>query len=347
MGLFDHLIRELRGMHGTISIPTSVELDENGYMDRACPSDECGEHFKVHFEDWKSLLSDQCTWCPRCGHIESSVAWNTKEQRGQHIGEARRYVRERVARAVQHDARRVNSRASGRGLLTMRMSYRPGRPELVVPAQASDVMTQEFRCEHCQCRYASVGAAFFCPGCGRNSILENFATSLETTKLTVESIPVLRQMMGNLSGPDAAADMVRHLLEEGLCKVVACFQKYAEVSFAEWPDAGAFRVRPNLFQSLSESDRLWRSATTVGYKDILTDAEYQRLVTYFQQRHVLEHQDGFVDQVYIDRSLDRRFNVGQRLVVTEDSVLNLVAIIEKLAHGIGSVRGGSRKSHLT
>ena len=339
--MFDHLIRELRGMQGTISIPTSVELDEKGYMDRACPSGECGEHFKVHFEDWKRILADQSTWCPRCGHTESSAVWNTEEQRDQHIREGRNYVRGRIGRALERDARRVNAQARAGSFLTIRMSYRPGRPELVVPAEASEVMTQEFLCEQCQCRYASVGSPFFCPGCGLNSILGNFPTALETTRLTVQSIPALRETMASLSGPDAAADMARHLLEEGLGKVVACFQKYAEVAFAELPDAGAFEVRPNLFQNLPESDRLWRSATTVGYTDILTDTEYQKLVTYFQQRHVLEHQDGFVDQRYIDRSLDHRFNVGQRLVVSEDSVLDLIEIIRKLADGIGGVRDGA------
>ena len=67
---------------------------------------------------------------------------------------------------------------------------------------------------------------------------------------------------------------------------------------------------------------------------MLADDEYLRLIIYFEQRHVLEHQDGIVDQEYIGRASDSRFADGQRLVVTEDHVLDLVSIIVKLAREI-------------
>ena len=67
---------------------------------------------------------------------------------------------------------------------------------------------------------------------------------------------------------------------------------------------------------------------------MLTDDEYRRLIIYFEQRHVLEHQDGIVDQEYISRANDSRFAAGQRLVVTEGYVLDLVSIIEKLSREI-------------
>ncbi len=334
--MFAQLIRELNRMQGPIQLTTSVEIDDKGYLDRSCPSDECGERFKVAFEEWQSLVTEQSMWCPRCGHAEGSASWSTPEQREQHLSEARNYVRKRIGNAINRQARSFNAQQKPGSFIKMRMSYRPGRPELVMPAKASEVMTQDFRCEHCACRYTSIGAAFFCPACGKDSILANFWTSLETTKLTVRNITALRQTMEELSGKDVAADMSRQLLEEALGKVVACFQKFAEVRFLELKNAIDFEIRPNLFQNLAESDRIWRAAISTGYTDILTNNEYQRLVAYFQQRHVLEHQDGFIDQMYVDRTDDRRFKVGQRLVVTDDGVLDLIALCEKLAQGINS-----------
>ena len=40
--MFDHVIRELRGLQGTVQIPVNFEIDDNGYLDRQCPSAECG-----------------------------------------------------------------------------------------------------------------------------------------------------------------------------------------------------------------------------------------------------------------------------------------------------------------
>ena len=93
-------------------------------------------------------------------------------------------------------------------------------------------------------------------------------------------------------------------------------------------------MRRNLFQSLAESNTVWRDATSTGYTDILSNEEYQSLKMHFQQRHVLVHQDGIVDQQYFDRANDHRFDVGQRLIVTESSVSELAAVVEKLAAGI-------------
>ena len=335
--MFDQLIKELGKMRGTINIPTTVEIDDKGYLDRSCPSDECRENFKINFEDWKHLAANSTTTCPRCGHCEDAAGWSTPEQHEQHINEARNHIQERIGNAMKRDARSFNSRQKSGGFISVRMSYRPGRPELVLPAKSSEVMTQEFHCENCACRYASIGAAFFCPACGTESILENLWTSLETTRQIVDKMPELRQTMEHLSGQDVAADMSRQLLEEALCKVVSCFQKYAEVRFSKLDNASDYQLRPNLFQSLAESDRYWRAATSKGYTDILSHTEYRRLITYFQQRHVLEHQDGFIDETYVSRSQDTRFGVGQRLVVAESSVLDLIAIVEKLAQKIDSI----------
>ena len=53
--MFDHLLRELRNMQGISEISIELEIDDKGYLDRACPSKECGASFKVYYEDWKAV----------------------------------------------------------------------------------------------------------------------------------------------------------------------------------------------------------------------------------------------------------------------------------------------------
>jgi transposase len=69
---------------------------------------------------------------------------------------------------------------------------------------------------------------------------------------------------------------------------------------------GLEKPRRNAFQNLDESNRLWLAAIGRSYPDMLTDGEHRDLVRLVQQRHVLAHQDGAVDQAYLDKAGDRR-----------------------------------------
>ena len=58
----------------------------------------------------------------------------------------------------------------------------------------------------------------------------------------------------------------------------------------------------------------------------------------FQRRHLIEHNNGMVDQRYIDKSGDNSYAVGQRLVVKESDPQTLLAIIKKLSKGLVSLK---------
>ena len=63
--MFDQLIRELRGLQGTTQIPVTLEIDDHGYLDRQCPAAECRDVFKILYEDWVAIVSDEVVYCPR------------------------------------------------------------------------------------------------------------------------------------------------------------------------------------------------------------------------------------------------------------------------------------------
>lgn len=335
--MFDDVMRELRRMERGVKISIDLELDDKGYLDRLCPSGECGAHFKVMFEDWRDIVRDEVVYCPLCRHDAESSEWNTPEQAEYIQKAATAYVQKQLGPAFQSDSRKFNARQSRNSFIQMKMSYRPGSTPIPVPPNATEIMTQEFICEMCNCRYSSIGAAFFCPSCGHNSILDTFANSVQTVKKTVSAIPAIREALLSSTDKNVAEDSIRHICENGLVKVVSSFQHYAEASFHKLPNANQFNVRRNLFQNLEESDSIWRDATLTGYTDILSATEYQALEMYFQQRHLLVHKDGIVDQQYVDRANDHRFDVGQRLIVTDSNVSEIAAIIEKLARGIAAL----------
>jgi len=54
----------------------------------------------------------------------------------------------------------------------------------------------------------------------------------------------------------------------------------------------------------------------------------------FQQRHLLAHTGGIIDQDYITRSGDSSYAVWQRIAVRESAVRDLLAILQKLTDGM-------------
>jgi len=331
VNVFDDVIRKLRQLERGVQVSIDLELDDNGYFDRVCPSNDCGANFKVKFEDWRNIVRDEEVFCPLCRHDAESTEWNTPEQ-VEYIKQAgAAYIQKQLGKAFQSDARRFNRSQDRSSFINMSMSYKQGHIPIPVPANAAEIMTQEFTCDECNCRYSSIGAAFFCPSCGHNSVLDTFVNSVATVSKTLEAIPSIRAALTESTDENVAEDSIRHICENGLVKIVSSFQRYAEACFYKLPNAGSFTVRRNLFQNLADSDTIWRDATGTGYTELLDATEYDALSLYFQQRHVLSHLDGIVDQQYIDRSNDRRFDVGQRLIVTASNVSELATMAEKLA----------------
>jgi len=77
--MFEKLKRELKRLERSgISIP--IGADEEGSIDKECPSENCGFVFKVREENWKNLFKDEAVYCPLCGHEADSNCWWTTEQ---------------------------------------------------------------------------------------------------------------------------------------------------------------------------------------------------------------------------------------------------------------------------
>ena len=104
----------------------------------------------------------------------------------------------------------------------------------------------------------------------------------------------------------------------------------AEALFDRVPGSRSIHRRKNVFQSIAEGSELWRVTIGKRYDDLLTPAEMADLTRFFQQRHLLAHCEGIVDQEYITKSGDQTYAVGQRLVVRVEVVHRTVNLVSKL-----------------
>lgn len=317
-----------------MEIPITFHSDEKGYFDRECPNENCLYVFKVFMEDWKEKVSDEEVHCPMCGHIDTSDRWWTQKQLADIKQVAENFVTGYVQREFQKSFTKLE--ASSRGNKFIKITYKPSNQLTFLnnPLGQSPEWEREVVCSKCQMRYSVIGTAFFCPCCGYNSVEETLEDSLDSIVKMFESLPEMENLFTQSFGRDKATTMIRELVEGMLGDVVSAYQKFAEVLYNRISSSEA---RPNDFQIIEKGSSLFEKATGKGYNSWLTKNELSFLNRMFQQRHVIEHNGGFVDEQYIQKSKDNSYIVGQRLVIHEKDLFLFIKIVSKLATGLKSL----------
>ena len=326
--MFNELRRELRRLEGTNQIPVSIQSDEDGYLDRQCHAEECMFEFKVQMEDWHDKIQDKVV-CPFCGHSAEPDEWNTQDQSEYMREVALSHISRRFRQAMRRDAELWNRRQPRGGLVTITMKVDGHPTQVPLPPSAADPMRLRISCSQCGCRYAVIGAAFFCPVCGHNDAEVLFNLTISGVR---ESLHAITEVRAAISDPDTAENTVRSLVENGLQSGVTAFQRYAEALYSQF--GANSRPRRNAFQDLSEGSRLWYDAAGKHYSEYLSTLELTELKRAFQQRHLLAHTQGFVDQDYILHSDDTYHRLGQRVVIRETTVHYFLDALQKLATGL-------------
>lgn len=326
--MFDELLRELRRLERPQTIRVSISSDDDGYLDRECPAPECLFQFKVHEDDWRDKVRDEEVFCPFCGHTADSGSWLTQEQLAHAKQAAFGHMKGLIGSAMKRDAESWNRRQPRNSFIRITMEVKNAPQTVLVPAAAAEAMRLRISCPACSCRYAVIGAAFFCPFCGHNSAELMFSQSITAIRNALDALGVIRAA---ISDRDTAETTVRLVIENGLQSAVTAFQRYAEVLYARLPSVPT--ARRNAFQNLAEGSDLWHGALGRRYSDHLDGSELAAVTRIFQQRHLLAHRQGLVDEDYIKRSGDTSYRVGQRLVVRETAVREGLDRIEKLAAG--------------
>lgn len=337
--MFDSLISRIKQLDSGVRISIPIALDDEGYYDRLCHSPECGAEFKVLWDDWRAIVRDEVVYCPTCRFEARATEWHTEAQQRQIRDAGMRYVQGQVQEGMVESSRRFNSTQPRDGFITMRLSYRPSALPIVMPASAADLLQQRWSCEECNCRYASLGAAFFCPSCGHNSAVATFDHTLTTVRKSLDAIPQLSALLER----GDANDLSRRFSEDGIVKLVGTFQRFAEALYLSLPDATP--GRRNVFQTIDEASELWYEAIGTGYRELLSVDELSAVTRYVQQRHLLTHCDGVVDQQYLDRSGDTTYRMGQRIVVRPDDARSLADLLSKLASGLRAAAAEAGRAH--
>jgi uncharacterized Zn finger protein (UPF0148 family) len=323
--MFDHTQRELRRLGRTREVSVPIETDAEGYFDKECPSEPCLFLFKVHSDDWSQIVRDEEVFCPSCRHAAPANSWYTSAQ----LEAAKEYaigqITNSLNKAMRADAAASKRRQNRNSFISITLDVKGGRDAVLVPVAAAEPMRLRTTCEQCKCRYSYIGAAYFCPSCGVNSARHTFSQTMKAIRTAAEMGDTLKKSLE----PDEAEVMTRTLLEKAMQDTVMSFQRLCEQLYERHAQKTA---RRNAFQNLESGSALWSSEIGVDYLSMVGQNKLGQLKVYFQQRHLLAHQQGVVDQDYIDRSGDTAYVIGQRLVIKGTHVREFADLVEELAN---------------
>lgn len=327
--MFKNLIEKLNQLEGKeVSVP--IECDKNGYLDKQCPSEACEFLFKVHKDDWENIFKDEAVWCPLCRHEEPANQWYSIAQVEHAREQTLVAVKGEIHNSLVSDVQTFNRRQPRNSLVSMTMECKGGPVRTsIIPAKATDEMRLEITCEECKSRFSVIGNAFFCPACGHNSVTQTYADSLRKIQVKRDNLEVIRHALIDSTGKDEAELTCRSLLESCISDGVVAFQKFCEGLYTPYGEAPF-----NAFQRLQQGGALWGKAIGKDYHTWLETIELERLNILYQKRHLLAHNEGIVDKKYIEKSGDDSYKEGQRIVVSERDISELLNYLDRLGCGL-------------
>jgi hypothetical protein len=331
--MFDEVlkaIKKLDGFQESVAIP----CDDDGHLDRLCPADDCDSRFKVFGDDWRDRVPDETAWCPSCGRSDDPSDFLTDEQRNYLTSIAGYRAQQAMYEGLKASERspRRQRRRGGGGMFSMTTEVKvrgpaPTRPAVMDPW---DQMRSKHTCSKCGCRFAIVGAWFYCPACGKQDPLAVFSQSLAGIRHAMSCID---EALAPLDA-DIAADMRRRTIEGNLGGLVTTFQVVVEALYSAIPSAPSPGM--NAFQNLDRGSELWENVGGTRFEELLGSEDYSRAKLLCQRRHIFQHRDGVVDQRYLNQSGDQAYRVGERLVANARDVLELAGLVESLVSALRS-----------
>ncbi|MBO5348938.1 MAG: hypothetical protein J6A89_03855 [Clostridia bacterium] len=328
--MFENLMRELKSME-RMKMSFPIVADEDGYIDKECPNEDCLFQFKVYEDDWKNVFKDEAVYCPKCGKNAISNKWYTAEQVNAGKQMAINNVKARIGIAMRQDAQQFN-RNSKKGFLTFSMEVNGFNEHRInLPIQCKEIFEQKIVCEKCKARYAVIGSAFYCPSCGHNSSRHMFKEFIDTTNAKISNLDFIKKQLSSVNKDDTER-IIRTLIETIPNDLVTSIQCLSEDVYSNLPNSKP--IRKNTFQRIDDSILLWEEAINESHNTWLTAEELAKLRKYYQQRHLLAHNNGIVDEEYIKKSNDKNYEVGQRIIIVKQDVVEFCEIIKKLGNEI-------------
>ena len=299
-------------------ITVAVPKDEDGFLGRECPEDDCKKYFKI--KPGTGLTGDGLPChCPYCGYTGSTNRFWTPEQ----IEYAESIAFREVYGAVGRDLKQLEfehkPKPGGFGI-GISLKVKPGTPPPIQYYREKALETH-VTCNECTLQYAVYGVFGFCPDCGVHNSLQILQRNLE----------IARRLLA-LAESQADTEIRRELIEAALKSCVSAFDSFAQARVSTFC---AKAHRPEKVSSIRFQNMRAFAAGMKAHFDIDVQREtpaddWMFVHQCFMRRHLLTHTSGVIDQKYRDETGEGRHLLGRRVAVSAADVERLATIVEAL-----------------
>jgi hypothetical protein len=318
----------------TVSMQVGMPIDEDGFFGRQCPS--CSQLFRVDADDFEALPNELDLWCVYCGHHAEHSEFITEQQL------------ERATRAVSDWGTQLMGLAldrSFRGLTTPRprsgfgiqITYRSTSfyPQ-PLPGIDEEKLIRVRQCAGCALRYAVFGEHRYCPVCGA---LPPDVVALDAIAAETARLDGLSQLPADAAATLREQGVFNRIWVDTLENLVGDVETLASAVFhAAVPDAAQWVTgKGNIFQRLDATADLFMDAGYPDLRQVLDAATWQRLLQLWATRHLFTHNDGIVDDKYLNTVPASTVRRGQRLTVTEAQTRQAIADAHQLCTALGAL----------
>jgi hypothetical protein len=284
----------------------SISADEDGYLGRECPIEECLGYFKI--TPGTGIKGPAPCHCPYCGHSGDSSTFTTHEQ----IEYAKSVVLRQVTDALYKDMKSMefdHKPAGGFGIgISMKVTRGTRHP---IQYYREKELETHVICDICTLRYSIYGVFGWCPDCGTHNSIQILTKNLELAKKELA-----------LAQP-TDIELSDYLIGDALENVVSAFDGFGrEVCLRKGAD-----IR---FQNLSAARNRVQDSFGFDFADVLASQEWNNACQIFQKRHLLAHKMGVIDDDYISRANDPGAIAGRKIRVDYDEVNSAINFIEAL-----------------
>lgn len=304
----------------TFNIPITFSADEDGLIGRECPQPDCEGYFKIKFGTGIKDPDYERCFCPYCGYAGKQGEFFTKEQVKYIKSIAMRHAQGIIEKEVRKWDRQLRS-STRKSFIKLSVDYK--KSHLPLAHYAEKEVETKLVCNNCTLEYAIYGKFAKCPDCGAANSLQILGANLSM----IEKLLFQAESQTDRSFQE-------YLIQNALEDVVSSFDSFGKNTLALATKNTELAAVNISFQNIEKAREKVEKLFGFDMARGLSEDEWKSVVVLFQKRHVISHNDGIIDNPYIQITGDRSAIPGRKVSVSIDEVKSALRHISALANSL-------------
>lgn len=296
---------------GDLKVSVTIPLDENGMMGRECL--ECEQYFKL--KPGTGLETDHCH-CPYCDYEGNADTFWTQAQLEYARSIAMQQAFNKIVKPqldkLTKSFKQLEQKSKN-SLIQFKVKTTGNNYRFPIKYYSESELETNLTCDNCGLEFAIYGVFSNCPDCNKTNAFLIYEKSLE----------VIRKKLIIFSKPEIPEDIIDISLISILTSAISVFDGLGKELRNKKPNHYPSKPK-NLFQNLYVLNQKLDNLIADKHSD------FNKLIKYFQIRHVFEHNMGVIDSDCISRIPELSNLKGRRYKLSISELEEFILLMSEL-----------------